>query len=207
MLISTQLHLHPDPLIPARHIASFYGPHSLKEKRVCESHLDALLHNSYLIMGDFNGTTHPTHTTTLGPNLWPWLAAKEKAGSLVDVLLPQVDGTPYTRVRRLGGTRSNIDRAYATRLYQNSYEVSSARVIDFTSVHGTSDHDPILVSTIPWTAPHLSEPRCALWSRRDVQLYRSLISHALQDCPMPEVYQDVEYCYRRLYALCHETGQ
>ena len=30
VLISTQLHLHPDPLIPAMHIASFYGPHSLK---------------------------------------------------------------------------------------------------------------------------------------------------------------------------------
>ena len=113
------------------------------------------------------------------------------------MLLPQVDGIPYTRVRRFGGTKSYIDRAYATRLYQNSYEVSSACVIDFSSVHGTSDHDPILVSTIPWTAPHLPEPRCALWNRRDVQLYRSLISHALQDCPMPEVYQDVENCYRR----------
>ena len=180
------------------HIASFYGPHSLKEKRVCEPHLDALLHNSYLIMGDFNGTTHPTHTMTLRPNLWPWLAAKEKAGSLVDVLLPQVDGVPYTRVCRFGGTKSYIDRAYAVRLYQNSYKVSSARVIDFSSVHGTSDHDPIIVCTIPWTAPHLPEPRCALWNRRDVQLYRSLMSHALQDCPMPEVYQDVEYCYRRL---------
>ena len=95
-------------------------------------------------IGDFNGTTHPTHTTTLRPNLWPWLAAKEKAGSLADVLLPQVDGIPYTTVRRFGGTKSYIDRAYATRLYQTSYEVSSARVIDFSSVHGTSDHDPIL---------------------------------------------------------------
>ena len=154
--------------------------------------------DSYLIMGDYNGTTHASDTTTLSANVWPWLAAKEKAGSLVDLLIPHTDSIPYTRVRRFAGTRSYIDRAYGTRLYHNSFEVSSARVIDFSSVHGVSDHDPVAVSTIPWTAPHLPETRCAQWNRRDVQLYRALVSHALQDAETPESFQDVEGCYSKI---------
>ena len=98
-LISTELRLHPDPLVPPIHVASFYGPHTRKEKRLCKRILDRLLQDSYLVIGDFNGTTHFSHTTTLRPNLWPWLIAKGKAKSLVDLLLPQVQGVPYTRVR------------------------------------------------------------------------------------------------------------
>ena len=161
VLVSVELHLHPNPLMPPMHLASFYGPHTLKEKLLCKPYLDAMIRDSYLIMGDYNGTTHESHTTTLRANVLPWLAAKAKAGSLVDLLLPHTDSIPYTRVRRFAGTKSYIDRAYGTGLYHNSFEVSSARVIDFSSVHGASDHDPIAVSTLPWTTPHLPETRCA----------------------------------------------
>ena len=51
-LVSVELHLHPNPLVPPMRLASFYGPHTLKEKRVCQPHLDTLLRDSYLIMGD-----------------------------------------------------------------------------------------------------------------------------------------------------------
>ena len=68
-LISTELRLHPDPLVPPIHVASFYGPHTIKEERLCEPILDGLLQDSYLVMGDFNGTTHSSQTTTLCPNL------------------------------------------------------------------------------------------------------------------------------------------
>ena len=180
------------------HLASFYGPHTGKGKRVCEQYLDAMTHNSYLIVADYNGTTHASHTTTVRANVWPWLAAKEKAGSLVDLLLPHTDSIPYTRVRRFAGTKSYIDRAYGTRLYHNSFEVSSARVIDFSSVHGASDHDPVAVSTILWTAPHLPETRYAQWNGRDVQFYRTLVSRALQDAEIRESFQDVEGCYSKI---------
>ena len=174
------------------HLASFYGQHTLKEKGVCEPCLDAMIRDSCLIMGDYNGTTHASNTTTLRANIWRWLAAKEKAGSLVDLLLPHTDSSPYTRVRRFAGTKRYIDRAYGTPLYHNSFEVSPARVIDFSSVHGTSDHDPVAISTIPWTTPHLTETGCAQWNRRDVQLFRALVSRALQDVEAPELSRDVE---------------
>ena len=51
------------------HLASFNGPHTLKEKHVCEPYLDTMIRDSYVIMGDYNGTTHASHTTTLRANL------------------------------------------------------------------------------------------------------------------------------------------
>ena len=101
-------------------------------------------------------------------------------------------------MRRFAGTKSNIDRAYGTRLYHNTFEVLSARVIDFSSVHGASDHDPIPVSTIPWTTPDLHKTRCAQWNRRDVQLYRALVSRALQDVEASDSSRDAEDCYSRI---------
>ena len=101
------------------------------------------------MMGDFNGTTHSSHTTTLRLNLWPCLIAKGKAQSFVDLLLPQVQGTPHTRVRRFGGTKSYIVCPYGTCLYHNPFLTYSARVIDFTKVHGSSDQDSIIICSIP----------------------------------------------------------
>ena len=202
-LISTDFRLQPDLLVPPIHMAPFYKPHSIKEKRQCELILDRLLEHSFLVMGDFNGTTHSSHTTTLNHNLWLWLIAKEKAKSLVDLLLPQVQGIPYTRVRRFGGTNSYVDRAYGTRLYHNSFLTSSARVIDFTKVHGSSDHDPIIICSILWTAPHTPEPRCSLRNRRDVNLFRSLVGK--HDVPSPVSPHDVEETYHALTEMTLQT--
>ena len=105
VLVSVECHLHTKPLVPPMHLASFYGLHTLKEKRVCEPYLDAMIRDSYLIMGDYNGTRHASNTTTLRANVWPWLAAKEKTGFLVDLLLPHTDSIPYTRVRRFACTK------------------------------------------------------------------------------------------------------
>ena len=70
-LISTQLQLHPNPLMPPLRIASYYGPHSIREKREFEPVLDSLLGEACIILGDYNSTTHHSHATTLTTNLWP----------------------------------------------------------------------------------------------------------------------------------------
>ena len=73
MLISTQLQLHPNPLMPPLRIASYYGPDSIREKRECEPVLDTLLREACIILGDYKSTTHHSHATTLTTNLSPWL--------------------------------------------------------------------------------------------------------------------------------------
>ena len=198
ILISTQLHLHPDPLIPPLRIASYYGPHTMTEKRRCEPVLNSLLREACIILGDYNCTTHHSHATTLTSNLWPWLIAKERSGALSDLLLPFTTSTPYTRVRRYAGTKSYIDRAYGTRLYQACYSPSSAEVVDFSKVHGSSDHDPIIIRSIPWTTPQIPEPRCAQWNRRDLHKFRSLMEHSVHDLQTPTSFHDVESTYHTL---------
>ena len=200
ILVSTQLHLHPNPLMPPVRIASFYGPHKIRDKRPLEPIIDSLLRENIILLGDFNGTTHSSHATTLTTNLWPWLIAKEKSGVLTDLLLPHKTSVPYTRVRRFAGAKSYIDRAYGSRLFHGIFNTSSAEVILFKSVHGASDHDPIVIRTIPWTAPRLPEARCALWNRRDLQLYRTIIASSSQDVHAPECYTDVQLTYDK---LCH----
>ena len=116
ILVSTQLHLHPNPLIPPVRIASFYGPHGIGDRRPCEPIIDSLLRENILLLGEFNGTTHSSHATTLTSNLWPWLIAKEKCGVLTDLLLPHTASVPYTQVRRFAEIKSCIDRAYGSRL-------------------------------------------------------------------------------------------
>ena len=107
-LISTQLHLDPDPTTPPVRIASFYGRHTMKDKRPCEAVIDTLLRESCVILGDYNSTTHVFHATTLKPNLWPWLIAKEKSGAMDNPLLPHQSGVPYTRVCRYAAAKSYI---------------------------------------------------------------------------------------------------
>ena len=197
-LISTQLQLHPNPLMPPLRIASYYGPDSIREQRECEPVLDSLLREACIILDDYNSTTHHSHATTLTTNLWPWLIAKERSGALSDLLIPFTTTTPYTRVRRFAGTKSYIDRAYGTRLYQASYRPTSAEVLDFSGVHGASDHDPIITRSIPWTTPHIPEPRCAHWNRRDTHRFRSLMEHTYHTLQTPTCYHDVQSCYQTL---------
>ena len=175
-------------------LASFYSPHTLKEERVCEPHLDTLLRDSYLIMGYYNGTTHMSHTRTLRANVWPWLAAKEK--KRVPCLTFYCRTPTVSRTPECGA--SPAQKATLTVHTAHGCTIMPLRVIDFSSVHGASDHDPITVSTIPWTTPHLPETRCAHWNRRDVQLYRALVSRALQDVEAPDSSQDVKDCYSRI---------
>ena len=68
-LISTQLQLHPNPLMPPLRIASYYGPHSIREKRECEPVLDSLLREACIILGDYNSITQHSHADTLTTNL------------------------------------------------------------------------------------------------------------------------------------------
>ena len=197
-LISTQLQLHPNPLMPPLRIASYYSPHSIREKRECEPVLDSLLREACIILGDYNSTTHHSHATTFTTNLWPWLIAKERSGALSDLLIPFTTTTPYTRVRRFPGTKSYIDRAYGTRVYQASYRPTSAEVLDFLGVRGASDHDPIIIRSIPWTTPHIPEPRCAQWNRRNTHRFRSLMEQSYDTLQTPTCYHDVQSCYQTL---------
>ena len=109
-LISTQLSLHADPLMPLVTVASFYGPHTAKECAPCTQHLDKILKECSIILGDnYNCVTQASHTTTLRPNLWPWLVAKERSGALSNLVAPHTPSIPFTKVRRYGGTKSYID--------------------------------------------------------------------------------------------------
>ena len=197
-LISTQLQLHPNPLMPPLRIASYYGLHSIREKRECEPVLDSLLREACCILGDYNGTTHHSQATDLTTNLWLWLIAKERSGALSDLLIPFTTTTPYTRVRRFAGTKSYIDRAYGTPLYQASYRSTSAEVLDLSGVHGASDHDPIITRSIPWTTPHIPKPRCAQWNRHDRHRFCSLMEQSYHTLQAPTCYHDVQCCYQTL---------
>ena len=171
-LITTSLPLRSDPSMPRVTIASYYGLHTARERLQCEPHLDRLLDKCAVILGDFNAVTHTTHTTAIRPNMWPWLVAKEKSGRLADLVLPHHSEVPYTHVRRYAGTKSYLDKAYGTRLFTSMFSPSGARVLDFSAVRGIQDHDPVLVHTTTWACPHVPEPRCAMWNRRDVDRYK-----------------------------------
>ena len=82
--------------------------------------------------------THPSHTTALQAPMW--LVAKERAGTLVDLITSHRHSVPYTRVRLYGGTKSFIDRAYGSRLFKALYKTSGAQVPDFSGVTGIQDH-------------------------------------------------------------------
>ena len=87
-LISAQLPLLSDPLLPEVNVCSFYGPNSSKERPRCEKALEPLLQTCSIILGDYNGVTVNTDTTAIQPNLWPWLVARERSGAMVDLVRP-----------------------------------------------------------------------------------------------------------------------
>ena len=124
--------------------------------------------------------------------------AKKKSGTMEDLLLPHHSGVPYTRVRRYAGTKSYIDKAHGTRLFKNSSSPTAAAVMDFSGVHGASDHDPIVISTIPWTAPHLPIPRCSTWNRRDLHRYRAAVERTTSGMAPQATYHDVAMSYSAL---------
>ena len=126
--------------------------------------------------------------------------AKERSGALADLLTPDFQDTPYTRVRRYHGTKSYIDRAYGTRRFAALYKSTDAAVPDFTKVTGIQDHDPILVHTVPWTTLHMPEPRCAMWNRRDALRYQQRISQLMRDLPIPHAIGEVEATYSTVTA-------
>ena len=103
-LISASISLHSDPSMPSLSIASYYGPHTAAARLLCEKALAGLSQECAVILGDYNAVTHPSHTTALRAPMWPWLVARERAGTPVDLITPHHDSVPYTRVRRYGGT-------------------------------------------------------------------------------------------------------
>ena len=190
-------HLCHDPLTPPVRVASFYGPHTMRRKRPCEPALDQLLRENSLIMGDFNAVTLAAHTTALKPNFWPWLITRERSGAATDLLLPYSQSVLFTRVRRYGGTKSYIDRAYGSRAFCALFKPTNASVLDFSAVHGAQDHDPGVIHTTPWATPHQTPPRCARWNRRDVQTFRRHISQLCADQPSPATISDTEHAYEQ----------
>ena len=210
-LISCRLSLHMDPLLPRVTVASFYSPHTSRERLPCEKHLDPLTRECAILLGDYNGVTSASHTTTLPANIWPWPVAKERSGALADLLTPHFQDTPYTRVRRYHGTKSYIDRASGSRTFAALFKSTDAAVPDFSKVTGIQDHDPILVHTVPWGIPHMPESSCAMWNRRDVLRYQQRISQLMRDLPIPHAIDEVEATYstvtaHMLYAM-RETNE
>ena len=184
--------------MPSLSIASYYGPHTAAARLLCEIALAGLSQECAIILGDYNAVTHPSHTTALRARMWPWLVANERAGTLVDLLTPHHDSVPYTRVRRYRGTKSYIDRAYGSRLFQALYKISGAQVPDFSGVARIQDHDPILVHTAPWSQQVLPEMRCAMWNRRDVTAYKKRIAALTADMPPPVSAHDCALTYTQL---------
>ena len=147
-LISCRLPLYTDPLMPHVTIASYYGPHT------CERHLDLLLKECSIVLGDYNAVTQVSDTTALKANIGPRLVAKERSTASTHLILPHFSEVPYTRLRRYHGTKSYIDRAYGSRSLASFFMSMAASVPDFSIVTGIQDHDPILVHTVPWSTPH-----------------------------------------------------
>ena len=198
ILISVELSLHTDPSVPAVRVASFYGPHRIKDKHTCEPVLDPLLSRNFILLGDLNAVTEASHTTALKPNIWPWLVAKERSSALSDLLLPHSPHTPYTRVHRYGGSKSYIDRVYGSRQFCALFQPSAASVLDFSRVPGAQDHDPVVVSTVPWTVPHTPHPRCALWNRRDVKRFQREMDTPSPHADSPVTPESVHTVYQSL---------
>ena len=86
-------------------------------------------------------------------------------------------------------------------MYQASYNPSSAEVLDFSEVHGASDHDPIIIRSIPWTTPHIPEPRCAQWNRRDMHRFRSLMQQSHHMLQTPACFHHVQSSYHALVQM------
>ena len=84
----------------------------------------------------------------------------KRAASLSDLLVRHQKSTLYTRVRRYAGTHSYLDRVYGTRLFSALFQTSGAQVLDFSSVTGAQDQDPILIHTAPWAQLHIPEAQC-----------------------------------------------
>ena len=171
-LLTYLLSLHTYPSVPAVRVASFYGPHWIRDKHTCEPVLDPILSRNLILLRDFNAVTEASHTTALKPNIWPWLVAKERSSAPSDLLLPHSPHTPYTRMHRYGGSKSYIDPVYGSRLFCALFLPSAASVLGFSRVPGAQDHDPVVVRTVPWTVPNALPPRCALWNRRDVKRFQ-----------------------------------
>ena len=192
--------LHHSPLSPHVRVASFYGPHTIRDKHAVEPVLDTLLKDNCILPGDYNGVTQSGHTTALRPNLWPWLIAKERSRALSDLLAPHCHSTTYTRVRRYGGTKCYIDRGHGTRTFCALFQSTAASVLDFFSVNGAQDHDPIVIHTVPWSTPNVPPPRCGQWNRRDVQRFQRHIEQLTPSQPVPDTYSEVEATYATLCA-------
>ena len=86
-------------------------------------------------------------------------------------------------------------------MYLASYRPSSAEVLDFSGVHGASDHDLVITRSIPWTTPHIPEPRCSQWNRRDTHRFRSLMEQSYHMLQTPTCYHDVQSCYQALVQM------
>ena len=114
VLVSVELSLHTDPSVLAARVASFYSLHRIRDKHTCRPVLDPLLFRNLILLGDFNAVTEAPHRTGLKPTIWPWLVAKERFSALSDLLLPHSPHTPYTRMRRYGGSKSYIDWVYGS---------------------------------------------------------------------------------------------
>ena len=157
-LISVQLTLHHSPLSPHVRVASFNGPHTIRDKRTVEPVLDTLLKDNWILLGDYNGVTQSGNATALRPILWPWLIARERSRALSDLLVPHCQSTPYTRVRRYGGTKSYIDRGYGTRPFCAVFQSTAASELNLSSVNGAQDQDPIVLHTVPWSTSKSAPP-------------------------------------------------
>ena len=204
-LISASIPLHSDPSMPPIQVASFYGPHTASGRRLCESPLSQLARECAITLGDYNAVMHPNHTTALKAPIWPWLVARERAGTLTDLLIPHQSSIPYTRVRRYGGSKSYIDRAYGSRLFLSLFQATDARVLDFSGALGIQDHDPILVHACPWSRPAMPEARCALWNRRDVSHFQRAMGALTSDIASPSIAQDCARTYTQLSSLMLQT--
>ena len=93
---------------------------------------------------------------------------------------------------------SYTDRAYGSGVFCALYKPTNASVLDFSPVHGAQDHDPIVIHTTLWTTPQQSPPRCARWTRRDVQAFRRHISQLCADLPSPDTISNTEHTYEQL---------
>lgn len=203
-LISVDIQLSPELNFPPTTICSFYGSNVTAERATFAPHLQTLLRENVVLMGDFNATTQDTDASTLTSNHWNQLRAWEICGQLLDSVRMLTPLPPFTRTRRYGGTKRYIDRIYFT---QVAAQFLVPSVPNMSECSFFSDHDLIVVICQPWNFRTAPVNRCSLWNHKELRQFNSLLSLRFHPPTAPQslpeataTYEHLSFCIRECMA-------
>lgn len=136
-------------------MAACFGSSVREERREIEDAIEKLVEQPLLLGGDFNGITRKEETTCMSRDqlMWEWFREKEDQGKLVDCVKVGYKGPPpFTRVRGYKGTKSYLDKWYASDVMMALMQITQAWVAPVKNDAGEdfSDHDRAGISLGKW---------------------------------------------------------